>query len=80
LDIQTLRNETKNILNETLQYSRSRRYSDALSDIDWLETHVMRVLGKYSSGREYLQSLENDDNEKTLVWVVTIEATYQAFA
>lgn len=66
MDKQTLRNETRKILSEALQYSRSARASDVFSDIDCLETHVMRVVGTYASGRDYLQSIADNEEERNL--------------
>jgi hypothetical protein len=57
---QTLKNEVRGILEQTLNYSRSTRFCDKLSDLNFIETHVLRVLGKYASGRDYLQTLEDD--------------------
>ena len=66
MENQTLKSEIREILEQTLGYSRSARSCDKLTDLDCLETHVSRVLGKYASGRDYLQSLEDGTESESI--------------
>jgi len=67
MENKTLNDEIKRILEHSLGYSRSSRQCETLSDLDYLLTHVKRVIGKkYSSGRDYLQSIKDDKDAQSI--------------
>ena len=64
--INSLEHQLKSILRNSLGYSRSTRFCQKLSDLDYLYLHLQRVLGVYSSGREYLQERNESGDHKEI--------------
>ena len=67
MENRNLDDDIRNLLEHSIGYSRSSRQCEKLSDLDYLHTHIKRVIGnKYSSGREYIQNLKDDKGSQTI--------------
>ena len=66
MENRNLDDDIKFLLEHSIGYSRSSRQCDKLSDLDYLYTHIKRVIERSTLVDDYIQSIKDDQNSKTI--------------